>query len=1177
MLITPSPHPSYQVGGSLPFNAPTYVRRQADEALFHGLLRGEFCYVFNARQMGKSSLRVQTTRRLQAEGVRCAVIDITTIGTQEITPEQWYASIAGLLTKTLQLSVNLRLWWQERSHLSVVNRLSDFFDTVVLPQIPESIVIFIDEIDSVLSLKFSTDDFFALIRACYNRRAEQSDYHRLTFALFGVATPADLISDATRTPFNIGQAIELRGFQHSEATPLLFGLADAIPNPELTLQRILYWTGGQPFLTQKLCQLAANSGAIEPWRNQECPTQFVYRLVQTHILNNWEAQDEPEHLKTIRDRMLLSESRASRLLGLYQRILLRSPLDSSVESDETGGTSTSDSQTQTELLLSGLVEKQGNGLRVKNPIYQTVFGLDWVAEQLALLRPYAQSLNAWIASGYQDESRLLRGQALRDVLHWSQDKSLADLDYRFLSASQEWERREEQARSEAERVKEVEARLELARHREREQRKSLRQQRILLGIVTAIMVIAMALGAVAYQQYRQTAFSELKAIALSSEALYASNKEFDALLQAIKGKQRLQHLSGVDANLKAKVDAALQRVVLSIQEHNRLNGHTTAVLTVDFSPDGQQIATASVDGSLKLWKPDGSLIKTWKAHPTVIRVVKFSPDGELLASTGDDHIIKLWKRDGTLLHTLSTHTAGIWSLDFSPDSSTLIASGSGSKVEMWSREGRLVKTLEGQAAAIRDVAFSPDGQTIAAACAEQIKVWNTDGTLRLTLKGHEAPVQAVTYSPDGNILVSGSADATIKLWSREGTLLTTLRGHDATIWKLAFSPDGKMFASSSWDKTIKLWSRDGTLLTTLRGHNASVWGVAFSPDGSAIASAGADSITIVWKSQSVFQKSLQGVTGTTRRLVFNPEGTTFAVAGTDKTIKLWTLDGVLLRTINAHDAAVFDIDWSPDGNAIASASEDNTVKLWKPDGALLQTLKGHSAAVLSVAWNPDSRVIAAGGVDGNILLWQRDGTLLKTLKGHQASVWDIQFSPDGQRLASGSNDGTIRLWNRDGKLLKTLNGHQAAVWTVMFSPDGKRLASGSGDRTVKLWTPDGTLLKTLTGHTAAIWGIAFSPDGSLMATASVDETVKLWKQDGTLLTTLKGHRAGVRNVIFHPHRPILASAGDDQTLVLWNLQQILHLDPLTYACNWVRDYLRTNVDVGNEDSQLCQHILNSEQ
>jgi hypothetical protein len=249
MLTSHNPNSSYQVGGSLPFNAPTYVRRQADEALFQGLLWGEFCYVFNARQMGKSSLRVQTTHRLQAEGIRCGVIDITAIGTQEVVPEQWYGSIVGLLAKAFKLEVNLLNWWRDRTHLSFVNRLSDFLDTVLLPQIPESIVIFIDEIDSVLRLNFSTDDFFALIRACYNRRTEEAEYRRLTFALFGVATPTDLISDATRTPFNIGQAIELRGFQLTEATPLLSGLSETILAPKNALKCIIRWTGGQPFLT----------------------------------------------------------------------------------------------------------------------------------------------------------------------------------------------------------------------------------------------------------------------------------------------------------------------------------------------------------------------------------------------------------------------------------------------------------------------------------------------------------------------------------------------------------------------------------------------------------------------------------------------------------------------------------------------------------------------------------------------------------------------------------------------------------------------------------------------------------------------------------------------------------------------------------------------------------------
>ncbi|MEB3280455.1 MAG: AAA-like domain-containing protein [Lyngbya sp.] len=455
MLTFQNPNSSYQVGGSLPFNAPTYVQRQADETLFQGLLRGEFCYVFNARQMGKSSLRVQTTYRLQTQGIRCGVIDITAIGTQEITPEQWYGSILGLLTKTFKLQVNLFSWWKERTHLSFVNRLSDFLERILLDQITEPIVIFIDEIDSVLSLKFSTDDFFALIRACYNRRAEQPKYRRLTFALFGVATPGDLVSDTTRTPFNIGKAIELKGFKPTEATPLLCGLTE-IPHSETILKRILYWTGGQPFLTQKLCKLVAEYAV----KTQPITRLFVDDIVESYILKNWEAQDEPEHLKTIRDRILYSEQKAGRLLGLYQKIILHSSTEITSE-NELQGIAVDNSPEQIELILTGLVEKQEGILRVKNPIYQQIFNSDWVGQQLANLRPYSQAINAWIVSGYQDESWLLRGKALQDMLTWSQGKNLSNIDYQFLAASQEFDASETRKTLEAEKLKEVETRLEL--------------------------------------------------------------------------------------------------------------------------------------------------------------------------------------------------------------------------------------------------------------------------------------------------------------------------------------------------------------------------------------------------------------------------------------------------------------------------------------------------------------------------------------------------------------------------------------------------------------------------------------------------------------------------------------------------------------------------------------------
>ncbi|NJR75082.1 MAG: hypothetical protein HC773_18485 [Scytonema sp. CRU_2_7] len=407
----------YQVGGSLPVNAPSYVKRQADQDLYDELKAGNFCYVLNSRQMGKSSLRVRTMQKLQAEGIACAVIDLTEIGSQELSAEQWYAGIVRRLERSLQLSgkFNFSSWWSERSHLSPVQRLGEFIDEVLLVEIPQNIVIFIDEIDSVLSLKFPTDDFFALIRNFYNQRADYLKYRRITFTLLGVATPSDFVQDKKRTPFNIGKGIELKGFQLKEAEQLVIRLADKCKNFEQALQQILQWTGGQPFLTQKVCQLIQTD-------NQGLS---VDELVKSRIIDNWETKDEQAHLRTIRDRIWRNEQRIGRLLGLYQQIL------------QQGEIATDNSTEQIDLRLTGLVVQQMGKLRVYNRIYQSVFTLDWVKEELAKLRPYAEAFSNWEASGYKDKSYLLRGQVLRDALDWAKNKSLSDLDTRFLNESLE--------------------------------------------------------------------------------------------------------------------------------------------------------------------------------------------------------------------------------------------------------------------------------------------------------------------------------------------------------------------------------------------------------------------------------------------------------------------------------------------------------------------------------------------------------------------------------------------------------------------------------------------------------------------------------------------------------------------------------------------------------------------
>src|SRR5207247_4910437 len=246
----------YVTGGTLRLDARSYVERQADRDLFESLLQGEFWYVLTSRQMGKSSLMVRTANKLRSQGAHVIALDLSAVG-QNLTPGQWYNGLLTSMGDQLDLEDELEEFWIAHERLSPVQRWFASIRKAVLAWRRGMVVVFLDEIDSVRSLPFSTDEFFAAIRECYNRRAEDTEFSRLTFCLLGVATPSDLIRDTRITPFNIGRRIELNDFTSEYAAALGRALGRDEQTGKALVERILYWTGGHPYLTQRLCQAVA--------------------------------------------------------------------------------------------------------------------------------------------------------------------------------------------------------------------------------------------------------------------------------------------------------------------------------------------------------------------------------------------------------------------------------------------------------------------------------------------------------------------------------------------------------------------------------------------------------------------------------------------------------------------------------------------------------------------------------------------------------------------------------------------------------------------------------------------------------------------------------------------------------------------------------------------------------
>jgi WD40 repeat protein len=1022
--------------------------RQADADLFEGLLGGEFCYVLNTRQIGKSSLMVRTAQRLREEGLLVALLDLTAIG-QNVTVEEWYDGLLTLLAEQLRMRQELEEFWEEHAHLGPMQRFMEALRRVVLESRTESICLFVDEIDSVRSLPFATDELFAGIRECYNRRVQDSTFNRLTFCLLGVATPVDLISDPRISPFNIGKRILLTDFTLHEASVLTFGLGKERDGKPI-LERVLHWTRGHPYLTQRLCSaLAARHAPLSPRQvDAVCRELFL----------NKQAQETDDNLAFVRNRLLQDGPERTAALDVYRQIL--------------EGRKISDDATNpvhTAIRLSGIASVRDGILTVRNRIYARVFDARWVLANMpdAEVRRQRSAYRRGVvrsAGVFGGLAAVIAALLVFAIISANRARSLDARASRLLYiADMNLVQREWEAGNTAHFQDLLnEMRNSPDRGFEWDYWNMLGHRSIQSFSAQSPTGENEAWGAIAFSPDGRTvaglgvygvvaewsiANGVRKTIA-NSGASYGS-----AITYSPDGKTLLL----IAGNCVQIRDAANGALLCS------LIGHTKPVRDMICSKIGGRVITRSDDGTVRVWSLSNGRCERVLREPGVPIVYLAAAESRFVTCTNRG-LVRVWDMRSLnakcVLHTefgtdvdqpTKSHIA------LSHDGSKLLGNAGGNTLELMETDtGRVLLRIsaEREIAAIR---FSMDDSMFIV--ADKLGVHVRDASTGSELDEfheHRAEITSAEYSGDGRYLADSSLDGTIKLWDlRRGLNPVNLKASAESLWTLRYSYSGARAAVGSSDGCAYVFdTRDGRCVLTLKG-------------------AGRQNVA-----------------------VFSHNGNRIAVAGASGTITVWDArTGSKVSTFSPHTAAINAMAYAPDDRRLVTGSDDHNAKVVDAEtGKVMLTFSEHRLAVEAVDISPDGRHVATGADDSTVKIWDiSSGRLIRTLQS-PAEVWGVAFSPDGARLVNGNLANTAQIWEvSTGRLLSTLSGHTRRVTGVAFSSDGRRVITGSSDRTARIWeSATGRELLALRGHMGQLNGVGFSLDGSQVATSSADGHVRLW-------------------------------------------------------------------------------------
>lgn len=1062
--------------------------RRADSEIIEALIRQEFVFVLDSRQKGKSSLIVNSLVRLHENGVTTVRIDLQRLGSN-LTAEQWYAGLLHAIGQDLNLTKALFDYWKLNIEVGPMTRWFAALEHVVLPSIRGPIVIFVDEVDFVQSLTFSSDEFFAGIRECYNRRSTSSDFRRLAFCLVGVAAPAQLIHNEDVTPFNIGRRVELTDLTRTELRAYETQLSSHGRDGRKILDRIYTWVSGHPYLTQLLAAQASLDSQVRTKRDVD---MLVHRFLLSADAREKEANIADTERRLLQASLPSTQKNESRSQVLeIHRLLLCGDVDSARH----------DGTVISTILLSGIAIEVEGKLRIRNKLYRVIFNERWRRSNLpdaeSRRQRAASARAAWKVTWISLAILAVMSVMVLRLLSLTRDRNRALADSKRLNAMNmktayeasmalAWERIEDGNFLKA---------YQLVASQNNAQEKGWEW-----GFLNAM-------------------FQEATQIA----SFQKPNKSAASFLSAWREKKSLVEFSGLEILQDGKLVALAPSGSAFYGFSDWLRRARNRFPLTERLAIAQSVFTQSVTSG-KYLSDDASMVAEWRPR-----------------SLGVDLISR---HSGTRTHIPTHSPVTTASISQSNRYLQVVTTDTVSHLYdildrrwLWHRTFYATKTGN----------FSPDDRllVISRINADTLVVRTKDGIEAANLVGHSAPAGELIWFSDSNRLLTASSDGSARIWNvpEKRQIRLLVEGRSAIVG-MNLSSDERSAIISTHDGVESEWNLDGrSAIQTLSLHKDQVLGCLVSPDGKRCFTTSMDGTGVlvdIIHSRPIGRYTL-GIPERAHPMAVSPDGVFFAVVDTSGT--LFVVDAVtgrIMRKIQLPGKHILGVDiscsggigltftdsggayvpswhaepviWSSpsfccsqlcfatDGHRFAAVSVSGDVYLVDTTSMKLGSVIAHTGTKITrVEFSKDGKWLSVACRNNDAHLYALDGSGKKhDLKGHWGRIWGAAFSPDSKNVATFSYDGTVRIWNVDTGLLKSVLQHGSWVSNAVWSPDGKRVITSCADNNIRVFDPtDGFELLKLSGHKAPVLDVRITSDGKTLVSVGADMTLKLWRSELT--------------------------------------------------------------------------------